>query len=776
MAEKPSLPDEYTRIVESMDLCVFEIFLTTGGVFYVSPNIEALSGFRPDEIDSLDWFFQRGLNGQSHLQERLAEELATKTSFEFEFRIWHKAGHVVWLRAAVRLQEQAGEPVLRGVLSDITDRMSRVSMAELLQDALENTVSEVMFTEAETLRVMYANNALRKNLQISEAEMSGLSVGDLLPEGALDKLQVRIRQLQSGELDHLEREITFRRKDGSTYVSRTSTTLNSVARDMLVTIGTDLSEELTRQQALEVLQERYARAIDGSDTAIWEWDGRLQEFFITANVNEWLGLPTSHKEASAFDTIFKYVHPDDLEPYSRSLDDIRDKTTQFSYTYRLVGVGGQIIWVESRGHRRYDEHGKLVTMSGTLSNITQRKRAELALADSANRLSTVLENITDGIITLDEEGCVLSLNPAAETMLGCSASILESVLFSRLRSVDGSLIRPHRVTLDRNFHECYILRDGDTAFGEYAISRTIQNGQTLYILVLRDITRRKNNERELIAARDKAEAATRAKSQFLATMSHEIRTPMNGVLGMAELLRDTRLDADQRESLEVIYHSGKTLLNILNDILDYSKIEAGKLTLDYAPFDLRRLIREVIDLLKPNALDKGLMFLMDYPARYPGWFLGDGGRVRQILLNLIGNAVKFTETGHILVSVTADPNEINGKLAIAITDTGVGIAEDKLPELFSSFTQADASINRRFGGTGLGLSICKQLIAIMGGEIQVESVAGQGSTFSFSLDLAPAPQNEPLARVMEGLRIQLLLEDAQETGLLTDQLESLGAF
>jgi signal transduction histidine kinase/two-component SAPR family response regulator/HPt (histidine-containing phosphotransfer) domain-containing protein len=306
------------------------------------------------------------------------------------------------------------------------------------------------------------------------------------------------------------------------------------------------------------------------------------------------------------------------------------------------------------------------------------------------------------------------------------------------------------------------------------------------VLTKRKLEELINRQHELAEASRAAEANSRAKSDFLAAMSHEIRTPMNGVIAMSGLLMETSLTVDQRGYLDTIHNSSESLLSIINDILDFSKIEAGKMELERRPFDLRASIEESLDLLAPRAMDKHLDLVYQVDERIPTLVEGDGQRLRQVLVNLIGNALKFTERGEVFTKVQKlqlAPAEAENPLAVrlhfAVKDSGIGIAPDRLAKLFKPFTQADVSTSRKYGGTGLGLAISRRLVELMGGKMWAESIAGEGSTFHFTINVSAVADSKPPAHTgkmprLADLKILILDDNATTRNILFDQCRLWG--
>lgn len=421
------------------------------------------------------------------------------------------------------------------------------------------------------------------------------------------------------------------------------------------------------------------------------------------------------------------------------------------------------------------------------ASLKQQRQAEQLRHEGDERVRATLQNALDCIITINEQGRVVEFNPAAERTFGYSREqvlgrpISETIIPPGQRSGHEAGLRNYVETQDphilgKRVEQVALHADGREFPIELAITRTRFRSHYLFTAYIRDITERKQAEQALIDARQEAESASQAKSQFLATMSHEIRTPMNGVLGMAELLATTPMNEEQQSFLDTMQQSGRVLMGIINDILDFSKIEAGKFRLEAVAFDLQQAVCDTAKQLLAQAESKGLALVIAYAPDCPSYFLGDAGRIRQILFNLLGNAIKFTSSGHVLIDVSGQSLP-DGRVAIriAIEDTGIGIAPEAQATLFEAFTQGDGSTTRQFGGTGLGLAICKQLIGQMGGKIGADSRPGEGATFWVAVDLPLAERPDPLPQAnLEGVSVLLVDSHATYQGFYANQLEDFG--
>jgi PAS domain S-box-containing protein len=477
----------------------------------------------------------------------------------------------------------------------------------------------------------------------------------------------------------------------------------------------------------------------------------------------------------------------------------------FTLEYRVAHADGSTRWVEDRGRPEPSARrgGRAEWIVGVLFDITERKAAEDQLMDQRARLITLMDTIPDHIYFKDGESRFVMISRALAESFGlddpdAAVGKTDADFFGvehaqHALADERAIMESGQAVVDAeeretwpDGHETWVsttklpLKDlGGNIAGTFGISRDI-TARKQADAALGDTNRRL--EAAIAEAREQtiqAQVANSAKSEFLANMSHEIRTPMNGVIGMVGLLLDTELDDDQRHYAEAVRTSAESLLEILNDILDFSKIEAGSVELEKLDFDLRALLDDVATLPAVRAHAKGLEFVSAVAPDVPPFLIGDPGRLRQVLVNLTGNALKFTETGEISVRAgLVEETEADAVVRFSVKDTGIGIAAEKHELLFKKFTQADASTTRRYGGTGLGLAISKRLVELMGGEISLVSEVGRGSDFSFTVRLPKQSEPESLpvpGDEIRGARILVVDDNATNREVLSIQLRAWGA-
>lgn len=418
---------------------------------------------------------------------------------------------------------------------------------------------------------------------------------------------------------------------------------------------------------------------------------------------------------------------------------------------------GSYYWVDSTIVPMLDEHGEPLQYVSIRTDMTMRKAVEEYVAQQQAFYERISETLGEGLYVQDANGRCIYMNSEAEKLLGWTRDEFIGMPVHdtiHQQTPTGERLAAHEcpimlwVYANGEAHldnQVFVRKDG-SVFPVAVSSKASYSGRgelEAIVVAFQDITQRKETEATLFEAKNAAEQAARVKGDFLANMSHEIRTPMNGIIGMTELALDTELTNEQREYLGLVKSSADSLLNIVNDILDFSKIESGKMDIEFIEFSLEQLLNEITKSLAVRAHQKHLELLLHVASDVPDRLLGDPGRLRQVIVNLVGNAIKFTETGEIEVAVhclEATQNE-KVKLHFSVRDTGIGIPHDKFKTIFESFSQADTSTTRKYGGTGLGLTISAQLIKLMGGQLSVESEVGKGSTFQFILDMAVISAN-----------------------------------
>ncbi|HEY0944659.1 MAG TPA: response regulator [Opitutaceae bacterium] len=559
--------------------------------------------------------------------------------------------------------------------------------------------------------------------------------------------------------------------------------------ELAATAGDELQldREVHLAERLRRSEERFALFVDASHAGFFDTNFDTGEVYYSPRWKQLLGytneeLPDSHL------TWISLLHPDDLRVFQGRRQPQTPGANPFHHEFRMRHKNGEWVWIEAQGVEIVESQtNKLRRALGFHVDITARRQLESQM----RLLETVVRHMADGICVtdadLDNDGPhIVYVNPALERMTGYTLAELRGrspALFNvtlndpafRARWLDAA-----RQGLPMRAEILNHRKDG-TAFPvdwEVAPIRDPHGAITHWVSWRRDISERKQAERALQEASQAAEAANLAKSQFLANMSHEIRTPLNGVIGMAELLADTPLNAEQRDFVATILHSSDNLLTIINDVLDYSKIEFDKLELEAQPFSPVELVDEVVGLLSFRAVQKKLELAALIEPGLPPRLIGDSLRIRQVLLNLVNNAIKFTDSGEVVIDVQWHPEGNAGRLRCLVRDTGIGIPLERRDRLFKRFSQVDASTTRRFGGTGLGLAICQRLVALMGGTISVESELGRGSVFSFELTLpvtSATPPDIAHALRLDRRRILAVDDNAANRRMLHLHLAAWGA-
>ncbi|MEA1938165.1 MAG: PAS domain S-box protein, partial [Pseudomonadota bacterium] len=580
---------------------------------------------------------------------------------------------------------------------------------------------------------------------VTPADIRGRQFASLFAkDGTKQALEALTRSQHDGE--HL-----LVREDGTTFYCRLlGRRLDEDSDDSgSIWLLEDISDRSNSARALRVSEERYRSLVNmaGDGIAIVQ-----DEIFVF--VNPALGKLLGRDEREIVGKpIDYYVHPDQIpHVIARFKSRLSGGVVPSIYESLMVRKDNQQIPVEIS--TTIITHEGRTAQLMLVHDITKRQQAEAALRVAEERFRAIFENAPTGIFQLDANENLIAVNSELAHMIGHENP---SDMLASVKDIVGHLFADplkHAEFMRRLSEQGYVRdfeaqtrRKDGTPLLVALNARKVQNPESGMVSIdcfVIDIGARKMAERKLIAARGKAEAVARTRAEFMAMISHEIRTPMTGVLGMVRLLLDSEMSAAQRDQLETVQYSGEALLTILNDILDFSRLEAGRLELESVHFDLTRLIDSVVSLMSSRAHEKNLVLSADIGSDLPRHLIGDSTRLRQVLLNLLSNAIKFTHEGQVLVSVSLEPVTVPERIRLkfAVTDTGIGIRTEDRTRLFGHYTQADASIQRRYGGTGLGLAICRKIVTLMGGEINVTSREGEGSTFWFTAEFDPATEAE----------------------------------
>jgi PAS domain S-box-containing protein len=733
-------------------------------------------------------------NDQERVGRELQELFAGKGhEYESEYRVRKRDGSICWhLARGTVLRDPQGKPVrFIGTSADITD-IKQVEEALRASEqrfrAFVDQAADAFFLIDERGVIVDANQCACESLGYTRDELIGMSpLGFVRPHVPPAVFADRIHRLVGGETIAVENE--HLRKDGTVFpVEVRVKAFWEGGRAYFVTMARDISERKRVEEALREANARLDLAMRGSNLAIWEIsmpDGNIQNGHLTlTNVWESLGYDTPTAPTDLSSLFALLFDPDEQARVGRELEELfAGDGHEYESKYWVRKKDGSIRWLLARGTVLRDPQGKPVRFIGTSADITDIKRVEEALRESDERFRQLAQNV-HGVFWLEEGGWqrLLYISPAYEKVWGrtCQSlyeqprSWIDTVHPDDQKLVLGSLERQNRG--ESTTTEFRIARlDGSIRWVRCsAFPLRNQSGDVFRAAgLVEDITERRQFDDELRRAKEAAEAANRAKDDFLANVSHEIRTPMNAIIGMTELVLDTALDEDQRRCLKTVNSAADSLLGIINDLLDFSKIEAGKMELVPFEFSLRGVVGDTLRALAVRTHQKGLELIYQVQPDVPDALVGDAGRLRQVLFNLAGNAVKFTDEGEVLVRVEIQggvPAPFLGAgevgLRFTVMDTGIGIPRAEQARIFRAFEQEDTSTTRKYGGTGLGLTIASRLVALMGGTITVDSAPGRGSTFAFTarFGLQPHPAEAvPVQSPVSLHNLPILVVDDNET-------------
>jgi PAS domain S-box-containing protein len=733
---------------------------TYGSVEWVNSAFTKITGYTSDEICGIKpGLLLQGRDTDPAVIQHMREKIAEQQGFHVEVVNYRKSGEMYW----VSIDSQP-------VLSDSGELTNFIAVEA---DITDRKLGEALLIETTTrlnLAIEGSNLALWdwpiSTGTVYLSETWSLILGK--PRAGTAASVAELRRLVHPDDRHRMIEALAATLRGQTPSYRVSFRIRSVSGQWrwcqchgqvvdrnadgwaLRMAGTlsDVTEHYNAEQALRVSEERLNLAINASNDGIWDLNLVENIGYISPRYAALLNLDFV-SEAAVLDTWLSRIHPEDRTSADQALARHLEADTPLDVQYRMSTQGTDYRWFRVRGRALRDANGTPVRITGSISDITEYCLSQELLHETRDRLESILHSTEHMIWSRSTDSqTILYVNPAVRQIYGRepeefqhSPQLWRETIHPDDRALvlaaSNDLLRTKGASLEFRVQR----PDGSIAWVSER-SRVARNtaGRPIRIdAITADITKLKMREIELRQAKEAAEAATNAKSEFVANMSHEIRTPMNGIIGMTDLMLTTELTAEQRDQLEVVRSSSGALLELINDILDFSKIEAGKLGFENTEFLLRDTLADTMKMLAVKAEEKGLEFMWRVNSDVPDILIGDPLRLRQVVTNLLGNAIKFTSEGEVELCVgISEPVTSEVKLLFAIRDTGIGISYDKTASIFHAFSQADMSVTRRFGGSGLGLAISERLVSMMGGNISLKSDPGKGTTFYFSAVLGKA--------------------------------------
>jgi signal transduction histidine kinase/CheY-like chemotaxis protein len=736
-AERLEAMRHLEMVMDAVQLNLFEYDLATGRRIVGMRDVELLGDHPADLDDMRDRFVHP--DDSDHFNQALNSVMAGEDHGSIEYRVG--AGDSPRWRCVVArvIGRDAQHPGrLVGASWDITAR----KLAQIESERL--AASRAMALDAGRFNAWEWDFELhRASGGERDAELFGCKIesGEQLVALTHPEDRERVRALWGDEavpVDRFETEFRIVRADGDVRWIKAVGRLERDARRAPLRqagLSWDITEQKRADIALRESEAQLRRALDAARMVSWEWD-------LTQGTRRAIGddLAVLGESPATIDTAKTRVHPDDLARHLADIDHAIRSGEDYQSEFRVIWPDGSVHWLLSRGTPMRDAQGSVVRLSGLVWDITGRKDAEAALVESRRLQELAIEGAGLNIWEIDLRSGIRHGGPRDIDFYGFSprthedfARIVDSEDAARLdAAMQRAVAGAGQYEVEYGVRKECGQRRWYSALGQ--LVRGHDGRPDKLVGVTYDITARREQSQAMAKALEAAEQASRAKSSFLAATSHELRTPMNAVLGMTRLLVDTDLDGRQRELLETIRSSGDLLLRLINDVLDFSRIEAGEMPIDATEFDTLACIESSIEIVAQQAEAKGLDLFLDVAPEACRRVRGDPTRVRQILVNVLVNAIKFTDRGEVRLTVQAQP-QADGRVEFEfqISDTGIGMSDELIGQVFLPFRQGDGSMTRRHGGTGLGLAICRRLAELMRGEIQAVSLPGEGSRFDIRL-------------------------------------------
>jgi two-component system, sensor histidine kinase and response regulator len=808
--EERALVDRLAMATQAAGISSWEVDLNERRFLWVENRIDGLEN-SPDEGDSTDRFSERVVpEDRDNFSNAIRDALARGTDrCSYRYRVRTLSGALVHTQNHARvLLDQSGRPARAlGVTWDVTGEAEAAAKLELhAQRQRELAHRLTLSTEAAGISCWEVDLDARRFTFVDESIKQLHGVAEF--GGTTEEFFSAINAEDAARFLELVREAVANGRDRFSHRYRMHTAggraihiqthvhviIDAGGRARrLLGVSWDITKEIEAAQQLHMqaqqlrdAERRLERASRSSSEGHWESDLLTGRLWCSSSYQELLGYAPQDMPQTV-EQIRRLVHPEDVVQIDATIRSHIESGAAFNCDARLRVQGGQYRWFRHRGMVERSADGTAASLSGSVHDIHDQKLAEDALRLAQQRFERAINGTQDGLWELEHDGAAW-ISPRVAELLAYAPEELPAdtnVLGVLLHPEDASAVA---IAAQAHFQQGapydveirLRTRTGDYRwFRARATAARDEMGRPMRLSgSLQDVTDARAAREALLRATEAAEAANRAKSDFLANVSHEIRTPLNGVVGMTGLLLDTTLDRTQRDYAETIRTSADSLLIVINDILDFSKIEAGRLDIESLEFDLHGVVEDVGSMMAFQAAAKNLELVVHVHPDAPARVTGDPQRVRQCLLNLLGNAIKFTTRGEIVIEVrTAGVRDGRVLTQFEVRDTGIGVAAHTLKTLFEPFVQADSSTTRHFGGTGLGLSIVRRLAEMMGGEVGASSEVGKGSSFWFTLPLAPAVQSAvdaPLDLRRVGRRVLVVDDNETNRRVLAGQLMRAG--